>query len=167
MSPPKSTRPALLRPLCAVGALALVLAWAGWHAGDSPPAVPEVNVPDGWGVPDLLHHLEEQGLALHTVPTRRGDPRWGAYLCERERRWEELVGLPLRAERAGRWRGVVLVLPAAAPLRVPAEDVDGWGRNGLRAGPLLFFGDEALLRRIAEALARQGRSRSAAAARRP
>jgi hypothetical protein len=91
------------------------------------------------------------------VPTRRGDPRWGAYLCERERPWEELVVLPLRAERAGRWRGVVLVLPAAAPLRVPAEDVDGWGRNGLRAGPLLCFGDEALLRRIAEALARQGR----------
>jgi hypothetical protein len=40
---------------------------------------------------------------------------------------------------------------------VPAEDVDGWGRNGLRVGPLLFFGDKALLRRIAEALARQGR----------
>jgi hypothetical protein len=112
------------------------------------------SAPDDWQVPDLLARLEARGLRLHAVPASRatGDLRMGAYLCEDERSWEDLAGLPIGAAYAGRWRGVVLVTGPFGPLAPLPEEAAGWGENGLRAGPFVFFGDAALLRRIAEAL---------------
>ena len=110
--------------------------------------------PDDWQVPDLLARLEARGLRLHAVAASRatGDLRMGAYLCEDERAWEDVAGLPVGAACAGRWRGVVLVTGPFGPLAPLSEEAAGWGENGLRAGPFVFFGDAALLRRIAEAL---------------
>jgi hypothetical protein len=112
------------------------------------------SAPDDWQVPDLLARLEARGLRLHAVAASRatGDLRMGAYLCEDERPWEDLAGLPIGAAYAGRWHGVVLVTGPFGPLAPLPEEAAGWGENGLRAGPFVFFGDAALLRRIAEAL---------------
>ena len=117
-------------------------------------ATPSVAVPDGLDVPGLLRRLEASGLRLHAVPTNRatGDLRSGAYLCEPPREWEEVCFLMPRADHAARWRGVVAVWPARSLYYSP-DDVDVWGVNGLRAGPFVLFGDEAMLRRIADALA--------------
>jgi hypothetical protein len=119
----------------------------------APPAPP--SAPDEWQVPDLLARLEARGLRLHAVPASRatGDLRMGAYLCEDERAWEDVAGLPTSAAHAGRWRGVVLVTGRFGPFAPVPEEAAGWGENGLRAGPFMFFGDTALLRRIAAALA--------------
>ena len=118
-------------------------------APKAPPSAPE-----GWQVPDLLARLESRGLRLRAVPASRStvDLRMGAYLCEGERAWEDVAGLPTGAAHAGRWRGVVLVTGRFGPLAPLPEEAAGWGANGLRAGPFVFFGDAALLRRIAAAL---------------
>ena len=115
---------------------------------------PPPPAPADWQVPDLLARLESRGLRFHVVPASRatGDLRRGAYLCEGEREWEEVAGLPVSPTAAARWRGVVRVTNPSGPLAATPEVVAGWGENGLRAGPFVFFGDATLLRRIAEAL---------------
>ena len=119
----------------------------------APPATPSVQLPVEWGVPELIRHLRGKGLRLHAVPTdRSGNMQNGAYLCERPRPWEELAWLTPSPERAPAWAGVVLAAPAQRGLEQLPEDVQSWGANGLIAGHLLLFGDEALLRRVAAAL---------------
>ncbi len=112
------------------------------------------SLPEDWQVPELLARLQARGLRLHAVAASRatGDLRMGAYLCDGERAWEDVAGLPISAAHARRWRGVVLVTGPFGPLAATPEEVAGWGENGLRSGPFVFFGDAALLRRVAEAL---------------
>jgi hypothetical protein len=118
------------------------------------PPPPAPSAPDGWQVPDLLAHLGSRGLRLHAVAASRstGELSQGAYRCEGERAWEDVAGLPTGAAHAGRWRGVALVTGACGPFAAPPEEAAGWGENGLQAGPFVFFGDAALLRRVAAAL---------------
>jgi hypothetical protein len=122
---------------------------------DTPPAAPPPAAPDTWHVPELLAHLAAHGLRLHAEPVNQATRELsdGAYLCEGERPWEEVAALPVAAGQGGRWRGVVLVLRSRGHATHSAEDVTAWGGNGLRAGPFVFFGDGALLGRIAAALA--------------
>jgi hypothetical protein len=146
----RTKRLAALAPAFAVGLAALTaFLLPRLRAPKAPPAAP-----GDWQVPDLLARLEARGLRLHAVPTSRatGDLRMGAYLCERERPWEDLAGLPTGPAHAARWRGVVLVTGPFGPLAPLPEEEAGWGENGLRAGPFVFFGDATLLRQIAGAL---------------
>ena len=115
---------------------------------------PPPSAPEDWQVPDLLARLESRGLRFHVVPMSRatGDVTRGAYLCDGEQEWEDVAGLPADPSQAARWRGVVRVTAPSGPLAPTPDVVAAWGENGLRAGPFVFFGDAALLRRIAEAL---------------
>jgi hypothetical protein len=121
----------------------------------TPPAPAPPAAPDAWHVPELLAHLAARGVRLHAEPVNRttGELSDGAYLCEGERPWEDVAALPVCASQAGRWRGVVLVLRSRGHSAHSAEEVAAWGESGLRAGPFVFFGDGALLRHIAAALA--------------
>ena len=143
-------RPALL----AAGALLLVALYlAVRRAPPAPP--PPLMVPDGWHVPELMTHLASRGLRLNAVASSRATSALssGAYLSEGERPWEEVAALPVVVARAERWSGVVLVTHSQGHSALLPEDVADWGDNGMRAGPFVFFGDAALLRRIAAALA--------------
>jgi hypothetical protein len=145
------TKPLAARALALALGLVLLAALLLPRLG-APPAPP--SAPDEWQVPDLLARLEARGLRLHAVPASRatGDLRMGAYLCEGERAWEDVAGLPTGAAHAERWGGVALVTGRFGPFSPLPEEADGWGENGLRTGPFVFFGDAALLRRIAAAL---------------
>jgi hypothetical protein len=140
-----------------LAALALAVALPAAYLACRPAAPPPggapfaVDAPAGWGVPELVRHLDAKGLRLHVVPTdhNSGDLKKGAYLSEAERPWGELNALRPLPELAHEWAGVVWVLPRPRVF----HEVEAWGANGLAAGRLLFFGDPALLRRIAAALA--------------
>jgi hypothetical protein len=152
---PKPGSPILLWAFLCVLLAGGYLAWtdlACRRAAPPPSEAPvAVDAPADWGVPELVRHLEARGLRLHVVPTHRttGDLSKGAYLCERERPWDELNALRPLPELAHEWAGVVWVLPRPRVF----HEAETWGANGLVAGRLLFFGDPALLRRIAAALA--------------
>jgi hypothetical protein len=94
-------------------------------------------------------------MGLHAIPTDRttGNFRHGAYLCGGDRNWEEVSRLLPRPEYAAEWKGVVFVVSSRSLSASPAHEVETWGANGLRAGPLVLFGDEELLRKVAAALA--------------
>src|SRR5262245_17312733 len=98
-----------------------------------PAATPSVDAPASWGVPELVRHLE--GLHLHVVAASRatGELSQGAYLCERDRPWEELVRLLPWPEHAAEWEGVVFVVSSRSLSASPAHEVKTWGANGLRA----------------------------------
>jgi hypothetical protein len=150
MPPRKRFNPLTLAALAL--AVALPAAYLACRRAAPPPggAPVAVDAPAGWGVPELVRHLQAKDLRLHVTPTHRttGDLSKGAYLCERERPWGELNSLRPLPELAHEWAGVVWVLPRPRVF----HEAEAWGANGLAAGRL-FFGDPALLSRIAAALA--------------
>jgi hypothetical protein len=92
---------------------------------------PRPSAPADWQVPELLARLESRGLRLQVVAVSRatGDLRRGAYLCDGEREWQDVAGLPTDPAHAVRWRGVVRVTAPSGPLAPTPEEVAGWGEN--------------------------------------
>jgi hypothetical protein len=113
------------------------------------PAAPDMH---GWGMPDLLHHLETRGLHYHAIPTLENAPiLWSAYLTRQERPWEDYGRHCMDPGRIDRWSGVVY---CQREVREEAREFEVllWGECGLRAGPFVFFGDPAMLAEIRAAL---------------
>ena len=175
MSPPEpARRPWLLWPAYALAAaVPVLLALAGRHDRDGPPAVPEVRVPADWAMADLLGKLGPLGLRV--VPASRTGPPWalerpgrppapagpadvwenGAFLTATDLGWEELSRLPRAAvpgaAALARWRGTVHVRAyRGAPDTWP---LGGGKRCALRAGRFHFYGDPELLDRVEALLA--------------
>jgi hypothetical protein len=107
-----------------------------------------------WDVPQLLGHLEGQGLGLRPVAdSSGGELRCGAYLTRTEKDWAQLSGLFKTPERIESWRSTVHCGRVTDP---QARDVcsDLWGDCSLLAGPFVFFGDRELLAEIGACLGR-------------
>jgi hypothetical protein len=142
-------RPALLTVLAVLAGLALI---GPWHppTTDSPAEPPLVGM-DGWGVAEMIHHLESRGLGLCPLPTGKGRSLVrNVYLAVPGKTFEDLEGLIKQPACIGQWKGAVYCEECP---RVDARDLEGqWGDCGLRAGPFVFFGDRDLLARIQEAL---------------
>jgi hypothetical protein len=107
-------------------------------------------------VTELVDRVRRSGVRVWVVPVARSRPNLeaGAYLCERDRPWEELCRLRRVAEYQADWAGVVHAT------RWPhGEDAAGfvlreWQGCFALVGELLLFGDPDMLRRIVEAAQR-------------
>src|SRR6516162_251935 len=78
---------------------------------------------------------------LHVIPANTTGPDNGIYICERPRPRDQVLALPRQPAFAGRWGGVVCCERVAPMREVAAGELAAWGEHGMRAGPLLFFGD--------------------------
>ena len=56
--------------------------------------------------------------------------------------------LPRNLKVVGRWQGVVFCERVGGQSAILEEEAGAWGEHGRRVGPLLFFGDPDLLRRL-------------------
>jgi hypothetical protein len=149
-TPLRSSRPAFAVALAALAGLLLTVAWRRPPPADVPKEAPRVHMA-GWGVPELIRHLEERGLGLCAVPSREGGPlSHNAFLTVPGKRPEDLAGLIKTRAHIARWAGVVYCERSRGADGVDLLDL--WGDFCLRAGPFWFFGDRELLARIHEAL---------------
>ena len=89
----------------------------------------------------------------YAVPMAEHDAEAGLYLCERPRPREQLQQLRRLPESAYRWRGVVYCEWNRGLGEIDEDELGQWGVYGMRMGPLVFFGDPALLGRIRRAIA--------------
>lgn len=93
----------------------------------------------------LLSQAEPELLVIPVMPKY---PESGAWVCERPRSWEQLSWLRRAPEYFDQWQGVVYCERLRENWYILEEDFDSWGEHALRMGPILLFGDPALLRRI-------------------
>jgi hypothetical protein len=107
-------------------------------------------------VAELVGRLRAAGLDVRVVPVVRAtqDPESGAFLCERDRPWEELFPLQRAAECRGDWAGVVHAQRWPHDEDAVAFILREWQGCSARVGEVLLFGDPDLLRRIVDALER-------------
>jgi hypothetical protein len=142
-------RPALLTvALATLAGLALIGSWH--HPTTDAPGEPLVCM-DGWGVAEMVRHLEARGLGLCALPTSKDGPLVrNVFLAVPGKTFEDLAGLLMDPASIDRWNGAVYCEECP---RFEARDLEGlWGDCALRAGPFVFFGDRDLLARIQEAL---------------
>ncbi len=133
-------------------AAALIL---GRSAGKEPSTlmVPIV-LPDDWNIPQLIDHIEKQGLTLRPVASVRGlGADRDVYLTHTDLKFEQLDGLLKVPELIETWRGTVyctrLIQPESREIQLPL-----WGSYCLCAGPFVFFGDPNILAEIRDGLSR-------------
>ncbi len=135
--------------LAALAGLALLGSWypPGTDVAGEPPLVRM----DGWGVAEVVRHLEARGLGLCALPTRKGGPLVrNVFLTVPGKTFEDVEGLIKQPAFIGRWKGVVYCEEYP---RAEARDLETlWADCAWRAGPFVFFGDRELLARIREAL---------------
>ncbi len=146
----RPARPAVW-PVVLAALAALGLAWSGQRpAADGPGEASFVRL-DGWGLPELLRHLEARGLGLHALPTFQGGSLdRSAYLTVPGKSLEEVKYLVMDPGRIHRWTGVVFCEDCP---RLDARNLEVLGTDcSLRVGPFIFFGDRDLLARIRGAL---------------
>jgi hypothetical protein len=99
---------------------------------------------------ELTERLSRAEPELYVIPVTPNVPESGVWVCERPLSREQLSRLRRVPEHAYRWRGVVFCERAGELTEV--QDTRTWGEHGMHAGPLLFFGDPALLHRIHKAI---------------
>jgi hypothetical protein len=107
-------------------------------------------------VGELVDRLRAFGMQLRVVPVRRTtrDLAQGAFLCERERTWEDLSWLRRAAEYRANWVGVVHAQRWPENEGTVAFILREWQGCSARVGDVLLFGDAELLRQIVEAMER-------------
>jgi hypothetical protein len=128
---------------------AVLVALAGpRRGGRAVPALP----PDDWHIPQLVSHLNREGLGLRVVSTQRdGAAGPNAFLTTTDKEWIDLTVLPKDRQQIDRWRGTLYCE------RFPSEVMRSdqaclWGDCCLVAGPFLLYGDRQLLARVRAAL---------------
>jgi hypothetical protein len=143
-----SVRAAALLPALLAAAL---LAVAVWQRPDGPPQ-PAMRL-DGWDVPRLAEHLNEQGLGLRLVAAGEGAAvARKAYLTRTGKGAADFNLLAKDPGQAHVWRGSLYCErgPAGADWSQLRRQ---WGGCCLAAGPFILFGDPDLLAQARAALA--------------
>lgn len=104
---------------------------------------------------ELTQWLSQAEPELYLVPQHNGLED-GVWISQRPRSPEQLRGLPRHPQFANRWPGVVYCQKAITlggeAAEVEEMELQRWGEYGRRIGPLLFFGDPALLQLIHKAI---------------
>lgn len=97
---------------------------------------------------ELTDQIRQSLPHLHVVLFRDSMPDEGLYLCERPLSRERLQHLIRAPELGHRWQGIVYCERVGRLSQIVPEQLASWGEYSMRIGPVLFFGDPALLRRI-------------------
>jgi hypothetical protein len=114
---------------------------------------------DNWDIPQLVAYLNEAGLRLRMVATRKeGGVYPSAFLTTTDREWLELNRLPKDSSRINRWRGT-LYCEQGPGGDAWSDLARQWGDCCLISGPFLFFGDPYLLARVCDVLTGPGGAR--------
>lgn len=109
-----------------------------------------------WDVPQLVRHLEGQGLGLRPAASSAGgDLRYSVYLTRTVKDWSQMNRLVIVPGRIESWEGTVYCGRLPGPHTRDACSAL-WGDCGLIAGPFAFFGDRELLAEIRACLSRGG-----------
>jgi hypothetical protein len=136
----------LLSAAVLMGALLVVL--AGPRGGGRTRSLP----PDDWQIPQLVAHLNREGLGLRVVSTRvDGGVHHSAYLTTTDKEWVDLSALPRDRQQIDRWRGT-LHCERFGSEHMRSDQAREWGDCCLVAGPFLLTGDRELLARVRAAL---------------
>jgi hypothetical protein len=127
---------------------ALLVAFAGSRGGGRSRSLP----PDDWEIPQLVTHLNREGLGLRVVSTRQdGVIHHVAYLTTTDKEWIDLSTLPRDHQQIDRWRGT-LHCERFQSERMRSDQAYLWGDCCLVAGPFVLTGDRELLVRVRAAL---------------
>jgi hypothetical protein len=108
---------------------------------------------------ELSEALRRFCPALHVVPANGRDPQSGIYISDRPLLPGRIAELLRQPERADGWESVVYCEHDLAVSQIGPPDLAGWGEHGMRAGPLLFFGDPRLLADLAPLVGGEGLGR--------
>jgi hypothetical protein len=111
---------------------------------------PSVPPPDT--LTELTELLRQSDPLLHAVAATGLSLEGGVYFCDRPLPRERLRRLLRASEHAHRWRGVVYCERSGGLAPIREEHLRSWGEHAMRIGPLVFFGDPVLLRRIEMAI---------------
>jgi hypothetical protein len=126
--------------------LAVPLAYRAFRSVPRPPQTPT----------ELTEALGQFRPALHIVPANGRNPQSGIYISERPLSSAQIAKLFRQPQHADRWKGVVYCEHYQKGRAIGPPDLDDWGEHGLRAGPLLFFGDPRLLEDLAPLVGVEG-----------
>jgi hypothetical protein len=130
----------------AVLAGVLLALWVGQPKTDPAPL-------KDWDISQLVSYLNEEGLGLRVVSTRKdGAVHQTAYLTTTPRDWDDLNRLQRGRTRIDQWRGT-LHCERGPGGEIWADLARQWGDNSLVVGPFLLYGDRELLGRVRAALA--------------
>jgi hypothetical protein len=108
---------------------------------------------------EVAELLRQAYPALYVVPANGGSPHSGIYVSQRPLPLGRVVKLIRHPDFAHRWEGVVYCERDGWIGRIAPYDLDRWGEHGMRAGPLLFFGDPSLLGDLAPLVGAEGPGR--------
>jgi hypothetical protein len=102
---------------------------------------------------ELTVLLGQEAPSLYVVPVIERRPEMGIYICTQPRRLDNLAWLQrnpkvIGTPRLGRWEGVVFCESVGSLCAFEDQELQSWGEHGMHIGPILCFGDPALLRRI-------------------
>lgn len=116
---------------------------------------PELLDTRDWDLSQLVRKVQENGLQVHVVPTRRSG-EWGntVYLTlDEQATWQTFQTKRRTVEAIHGWEGSVW-LERQEPQSGTEWDVAAWGSNGAQLDRFVLFGDERLIQRILQSLAR-------------
>lgn len=104
-------------------------------------------------ITELTEFLSRVEPKLYVVPLPNGSED-GVWLCASPHSREDLMDrMLIRApEYANQWKGIVICQGLGTHFVFPEYELEDWGEYGMRIGPLLFYGDPELLRRIHKAI---------------
>lgn len=127
--------------LVTVAMVPLIRSLPRWH--DAPPRT----------LMELTKLLSRETPSLNVVSLREDYPEFGIYICTQPQPREQLTTLfrnskVVGVSRHGKWQGIVFCERMAEHFKIEEGELQSWGDYGMRIGPLLFFGDPHLLRRI-------------------
>jgi hypothetical protein len=126
--------------------LAVLPAYRAYHSVPRPPETPA----------ELTEALRQFRPALHIVPANGSNPQSGIYISERPLSRDRIARLIRQPQQAYRWEGVVYCERYQGGSTIGPPDMEAWGEHGLRAGPLLLFGDPRLLEDFAPLIGVEG-----------
>jgi hypothetical protein len=100
----------------------------------------------------VIARVRDGGLTCHVVPAMLGgsDLNSGAFLCDRQRPWEELIHLAPHLP-AARWKGIVQVRVYPVDALRDYEDPET-GPYEVRVGDTALLGDPKMIEVILKAL---------------
>lgn len=113
---------------------------------------------------ELTALLSQKVPSLYVVPVIESKPEYGIYLCTQPQRRERLAWLVrnpqvIGTSHLGKWEGVVFCENVGNVGMIEENELQSWGEHGMQLGPIQYFGDPALLRRIQNAISELSKKR--------
>jgi len=101
---------------------------------------------------ELRSRLSRCAPPLYTVWYFEDNPENGIWICAQPPSRKQLPILFRHPIHANHWKGFVFCERISKQCTIPEGTIRDWGEHAMQIGPLLFFGDPDLLRRIRKAI---------------